>query len=426
MRDCGKVLQSILRLHLFLAVLFQSSSQCDTRRCLATSLVQRNGDISIQPETKDCKVNVFLKDITFETLEVNTQNLYFSSLLRINMVWNDSSLSWDSTYPYEEVVLPVSDVWIPSLSVKNALKVETQPESSHLLVFRNGTVYHKELMWITVGCDFNLYLYPFTNDWCVIALDGWNSEGCGEKVTFGRISLIGKTRGDWRAVDVRKDEVRNASVFLVSLSTRGFNVIVSLIIPTFLIMLADIVSFILPLVEGERISFKVTLVLGFVMFLLILSDMLPGTSQCAPLIRYHFCVCLFFLVLSMIESMVVTQLAVGGSLFSFHASGCSIFRDTNAKSRRESQDNKNEMQGYGLELLRCVTEPHLDNRSLQRIVKVLENMQEKEQDTQNSKCFANKVDKICFFVYLGSFILYVVVMLYFICDVPCEINHFDF
>lgn len=56
-------------------------------------------------------------------------------------------------------------------------------------------------------------------------------------------------------------------------------------LPSILIILADMISFSLPLTGGERNSFKVTLVLSFTMFLVILNDMLPGDSRCSPVIR---------------------------------------------------------------------------------------------------------------------------------------------
>lgn len=56
-------------------------------------------------------------------------------------------------------------------------------------------------------------------------------------------------------------------------------------LPSILIILADMISFSLPLTGGERNSFKVTLVLSFTMFLVILNDILPGDSQCSPVIR---------------------------------------------------------------------------------------------------------------------------------------------
>lgn len=133
----------------------------------------------------------------------------------------------------------------------------------------------------------------------------------------------------------------------VALSIKYLNPFITLLLPTILIVFADVVSFALPLGGGERNSFKVTLVLSFTMFLIILNDELPGDSQCSPIIRQsarththktlkpctraasqsepltltsvcaagtHFCVCLILLVLSMLVSMVLTRLAKDGSI----------------------------------------------------------------------------------------------------------------
>lgn len=132
----------------------------------------------------------------------------------------------------------------------------------------------------------------------------------------------------------------------MALSIKYGNPFITLLLPTILIVLADMVSFALPLGGGERNSFKVTLVLSFTMFLIILNEQLPGDSQCSPIIRQsarthekhtkkntqteccsfesltclvcaagtHFCICLVFLVLSMLVSIILTRLAKDGRL----------------------------------------------------------------------------------------------------------------
>lgn len=71
----------------------------------------------------------------------------------------------------------------------------------------------------------------------------------------------------------------------VALSIKYLNPFITLMLPSILIILADMISFSLPLTGGERNSFKVTLVLSFTMFLIILNNMLPGDSYCSPVIR---------------------------------------------------------------------------------------------------------------------------------------------
>lgn len=72
------------------------------------------------------------------------------------------------------------------------------------------------------------------------------------------------------------------------MSSNPFKAMVSLVLPTALIMIADLVSFALPLDGGKRSSFKITLVLSFTMFLVILTNYLPDSGSCSPLIREYF------------------------------------------------------------------------------------------------------------------------------------------
>lgn len=78
-------------------------------------------------------------------------------------------------------------------------------------------------------------------------------------------------------------------ILQVELSVSPFNPVVSLLMPSILILLGDIMSCMLPLGGGERNGFKVTLVLSFTMFLLLLTEQLPDSGNCSPLISEYVC-----------------------------------------------------------------------------------------------------------------------------------------
>lgn len=62
---------------------------------------------------------------------------------------------------------------------------------------------------------------------------------------------------------------------------------VNLLLPSIFLMVMDIVGFYLPPDSGERVSFKITLLLGYSVFLIIVSDTLPATAIGTPLIGHH-------------------------------------------------------------------------------------------------------------------------------------------
>uniref|UniRef100_A0A8C5SLB0 5-hydroxytryptamine receptor 3A n=1 Tax=Laticauda laticaudata TaxID=8630 RepID=A0A8C5SLB0_LATLA len=73
-------------------------------------------------------------------------------------------------------------------------------------------------------------------------------------------------------------------------------------------MVMDIVGFYLPPDSGERVSFKITLLLGYSVFLIIVSDTLPATAIGTPLIGIYFVVCMALLVISLTETILIVRL----------------------------------------------------------------------------------------------------------------------
>ncbi|XP_064171378.1 5-hydroxytryptamine receptor 3A-like [Anguilla rostrata] len=406
---------------LHLTVCVSTSPPCVTRRCLSQKLIDQ--DILSQPQTENCTVDVFLKHIIYQTVDVNTKKLLFTSTLKVQMIWEDPVLAWNmSEYPHDQVMLPAKKVWTPHLSVKNAVSSTLEHDSKDLLVFSNGTVVHQVLMSIVVGCDINLYSYPFTTDSCPVYLDGRNSMGCGSIINIGKIYPKGIERGDWRTDSVGDIRDKKGYTYLwVTLSTRSFNPMVTLILPSILIMLADVASFSLPLGGGERNSFKVTLVLSFIMFLIILSDILPGDSLCSPLIRYHFCVCLICLVISMILSMLLTRLGDDGSFVPFSLPRWCSQRDkpSHAEDSPNAADSEPEAPGTG-------TDPKAEDAALQRVAEYLEGVTAQDRLAHSRKTLANKLDKICFWIYVLFYIVYAMVMAYMSNYYMCAVDNLEF
>lgn len=60
--------------------------------------------------------------------------------------------------------------------------------------------------------------------------------------------------------------------------------VVGLLIPSIFLMLVDVTSFYLPISSGTRITFKVSILLGYTLFRVNLADELPATVVNTPLI----------------------------------------------------------------------------------------------------------------------------------------------
>nr|XP_046271508.1 5-hydroxytryptamine receptor 3A-like [Scatophagus argus] len=393
---------------------------CTNRRCLAEMLI--NKSYVSQPQYENCTHMIHVPFIEYQTLSVDTKNLRLNSRLQASLVWTDLELAWNtSVYQYDEVVLPVNKVWTPELHVTNAIVTDMTHSSRDLLVYSNGTLHHNVIITAQVNCEVNLFNYPFAADECPVAIQTWATDGCGTELILGELWMIDGTHGDWQTDSVDFQKQRDDRNYIsVALSIKYTNPFITLLLPSILIILADGVSFALPLGGGERNSFKVTLVLSFTMFLIILNDQLPGDSQCSPVIRTHFCVCLVLLVLSMLVSMVLTRLASDGTFLFCCTKG---LLPENKRKKREEKEDEEVKADVSVVQLNASEE---QNRMFRKVIDFLEDIGAKQQESERHQQFANKVDKIFFWFYFSFGCLYFFTMTFVMVKYKCKVNHFDF
>ncbi|XP_071780406.1 5-hydroxytryptamine receptor 3A-like [Centroberyx gerrardi] len=413
------LVKSVFLLFLLIVGCGHAASKCTHRRCLAEMLIAK-GYIS-QPQNDNCTQTVHVPFIEYQTLSVDTKKLRFDSRLQATIMWRDPDLAWNtSVYPYDEVVLPVHKVWTPELHVTNAVSTTMKHSSRDLLVYHNGTLRHNVIINAEVDCEINLFNYPFAADECPVAIQAWANDGCGMELKMGDVRMIDGNHGDWRTDGVSLQKKRDdRNYIMVALSIRYLNPFISLVLPSILIIVADVVSFSLPLGGGERNSFKVTLVLSFIMFLIILNDLLPGDSQCSPIIRTHFCICLVLLVLSMLVSMVFTRVAKDDSFLSCRRLKKSLPENTDDKEERGDEEAKADISVVQLKA-------EEESRMLHKVVNFLEALDAKELENMRCQHYANKLDRICFWIYFFICVVYFSSMSYVIIKYPCSIDHFVF
>ncbi|KAF7667210.1 hypothetical protein LDENG_00072010 [Lucifuga dentata] len=92
--------------------------------------------------------------------------------------------------------------------------------------------------------------------------------------------------------------------------------VVNLLIPSCFLITVDLFSFLLPPQSVDRSSFKMTLILGYTVFLLITNDLLPVTGETTPLINVFFSVSLALMVASLLETVFITNIQFSSSNYS--------------------------------------------------------------------------------------------------------------
>ncbi|XP_016310448.1 5-hydroxytryptamine receptor 3A-like [Sinocyclocheilus anshuiensis] len=390
-----------------------TETPCD-RRCLANSRVQK--ELFSAPQSDNCTIIVNITSIQYETLSFDTKDMKMTSRIKVNMLWNDPDLGWmQEKYKYPTIVLPVDKIWIPLIVLDNAIETTMEPYTNDVQVRRDGTVVHSVVLFTMVSCEINLFNYPFVMGSCPVAINGWSQKTCALTLQIAdNVTLVAGSRGEWQTMDVIKTVDSSNRVYLqVALSINPFGAVVTLILPSGLVLLADLVSFALPFEGGERNSFKVTLVLSFTMFLLILNEHLPSSGNCSPLLHYHFSFCLVCLVMSTLASIVLTRLSVDNSFLLCRRS---------AKTQHDNLDQEKDAGVIATQSGNLASEM----ASLQKIVNFLENMDKGEKEARSKVAFAYLLDKFCFGFFIIIYIIYAIILISITRADICKVNNLDF
>uniref|UniRef100_A0A8C7BDX7 5-hydroxytryptamine receptor 3D n=1 Tax=Neovison vison TaxID=452646 RepID=A0A8C7BDX7_NEOVI len=104
-------------------------------------------------------------------------------------------------------------------------------------------------------------------------------------------------------------------IFYVAIKRRPRLYVINLLVPSGFLVAIDALSFYLPAESENRAPFKMTLLLGYNVFLLMMNDLLPATGtylrpSCIPIFPpgVYFALCLSLMVVSLLETIFITYL----------------------------------------------------------------------------------------------------------------------
>ncbi|CAH2320146.1 5-hydroxytryptamine receptor 3A [Pelobates cultripes] len=295
-------------------------------------------NIRVQSES-NYQIQGLSKKTCFSHIEPNLKaqnedekNQMLTTYIWYNQSWVDEFLTWDPN-DYENVTqmtFPTNSVWIPDIFILEFVDIEKSPDVPFVSINNEGRIHNNKPIQIVTSCNLNIYYFPFDLQNCTLTFTSWIHpiEDINISVwkTLDEIKEdknLFKNEGEWELLNLvprynmfnDEGEVFGEAKFDVDeiiFKRRSVFYVVNLILPSTFLMVMDIVGYYLPPECGERISFKITLLLGYSVFLIIVSDTLPPTSIGTPLIEgwgaLYFIICMVLLVISLSESIFVVRI----------------------------------------------------------------------------------------------------------------------
>uniref|UniRef100_A0A674NYS0 Uncharacterized protein n=1 Tax=Takifugu rubripes TaxID=31033 RepID=A0A674NYS0_TAKRU len=227
----------------------------------------------------------------------------------------------------EKVSVLRERIWVPDVHIAEFMEENKSPRTPFVYLYNTGGVFDDRPIRVVSSCKLDIYTFPFDIQNCTLTFGSYvhfeirMSQGSTAEDVLQESREVFETNGEWDLADIQavpftlslgEDDYSEIKYFLI-LRRKPLNYVVNLLIPSCFLVTIDIFSFMLPPHSVDRSSFKMTLILGYTVFLLIMNDLLPVTGNQTPLINVFFSVSLALMVASLLETVLITHIQLSSS-----------------------------------------------------------------------------------------------------------------
>ncbi|XP_046663069.1 neuronal acetylcholine receptor subunit alpha-7-like [Homalodisca vitripennis] len=256
-----------------------------------------------------------------QIIDVDEKNQIVTTNAWLNLEWNDVNLRWNSTEygGVKDLRIPPHRIWKPDVLMYNSADEGfdgTYP--TNVVVRNNGSCLYVPPGIFKSTCKIDITWFPFDDQKCEMKFGSWTYDGFQLDLQLqddggGDISSF-ITNGEWDLLGVpgkRNEIYYNCCpepyidiTFIIMIRRRTLYYFFNLIVPCVLIASMAVLGFTLPPDSGEKLSLGVTILLSLTVFLNMVAETMPATSDAVPLLGTYFN-CIMFMVASSVVSTIL-------------------------------------------------------------------------------------------------------------------------
>ncbi|XP_044194629.1 5-hydroxytryptamine receptor 3A-like isoform X2 [Thunnus albacares] len=252
------------------------------------NLTKNNELYSMTRPVKNYKqpTRVSLEVLLYAILDVVEKDQKFIPYVWTVMRWRNEYISWDPKEfcGIDNVSLPSDILWKPDLTIEEMTEKDKAPPSPYLTINDKAK---------------DIRLQPSDNS---SEATEWSREVMRTQYEWLFINMTVTTNN---ASDLVSQDI---IVYTINMRRRSVLYIINFLLPVMFFLCLDLASFLISDSGGEKLSFKVTVLLAVTVLQLILNEILPSSSNRIPLIAVY-CIGIFALMLlSLVETIFVMYL----------------------------------------------------------------------------------------------------------------------
>ncbi|XP_064875776.1 neuronal acetylcholine receptor subunit alpha-7-like isoform X1 [Oncorhynchus nerka] len=313
--------QGSVGIYLWMAVLFKGSLQGEHQRRLYKELMANYNRLERPVINDSSPLLVELGMTLLQIIDVDEKNQVLMTNAWLQLYWTDVYLSWNpEKYPgVQNLRFPSSQIWTPDILLYNSAD-ERFDATFHTNVLVNASGY---CQYIPPGilkstCYIDVRWFPFDVQKCDLKFGSWTHNGwlldlqmldvdTSTYIPNGEWDLVGvPAKRNELYYDCCKEPYPDVT-FTVTMRRRTLYYGLNLLIPCVLISGLALLVFLLPADSGEKISLGITVLLSLTVFMLLVAEIMPATSDSVPLIAQYFASTMMIVGLSVVVTVLVLQ-----------------------------------------------------------------------------------------------------------------------
>ncbi|CAG5084018.1 Similar to nAChRbeta1: Acetylcholine receptor subunit beta-like 1 (Drosophila melanogaster), partial [Cotesia congregata] len=232
------------------------------------------------------------------------KNHVMKSNVWLELHWHDYQLQWDpSDYQgIQKLRIPSDKIWKPDIVLFNNAdgKYEVRYKSN-IIIFADGNIQWVPPALYQSSCTIDVTYFPFDQQTCLMKFGSWIYNG--DQVSLGLlddknyVSLSDYSKsGTWDIIELPaylnvysepNAPTETDITFYITIRRKTLFYTVNLIVPIIMVSFLVIGEFYLPAEAGEKVTLGISILLSLVLFLLLVSKILPPTSLVLPLIAKY-------------------------------------------------------------------------------------------------------------------------------------------
>ncbi|XP_035763679.1 5-hydroxytryptamine receptor 3E-like [Neolamprologus brichardi] len=248
------------------------------------------------------------------------------SYIWVYLEWTNEYIKWDPNQfcGIKDMTIPTAYLWMPDITIVEMTEKDKASPSPYLCVNHNGLIEYRNDQMVVSTCKLHVYKFPFDFQKCNISFKSimysdaeikLQPNNSNKTVTEWSRDFM-QTQYEWLFVNM---SVTNTTVnefdfdqlmvvYTITMKRRSVLYIANFLLPVFFFLVLDLASFLVSDSGGEKLGFKITVLLAVTVMQLLLNELLPSSSNRIPLIAVYCIGGFSLMLLSLLETILVMHL----------------------------------------------------------------------------------------------------------------------